>query len=165
MERRLIVEIDKIVTIGTFIPWIIIFIISVINNLNNKNYKIFSYDYFKQNVFNIFRLDTLLLIIAFYYFASFDKQFVNKYIFPVMCLYLCVNSFYEKKSKLNKGFLKQNILELVLLFFIMLIPFLIFFIDNNLILTYKIMLLFLFGEYIIILLVSYIVKIIKKIFK
>ena len=158
-------ELNEYVTLVTFIPWIIIFIISVIYGLNNKDYKTFSWKYFKKNIFKIFRLDTLLLIIAFFYFASFNKEFVDKYLFAVMSLYLCVNSFYESKNNLKKNFFKSNSLELFLIFIIMLIPFYIFFKMNNLVLTYKVMLMYLFLEYIIILVVSYISKFIKKLIK
>lgn len=158
-------DLDKYLTILTFIPWIFIFVISTFNNLNNKNYQNFSWKYLKKNFFKIFRLDTLVLIVAFGYFASFDKEFVDKYLFAVMCIYLCVNSFYEKKDSLKKNFFKNNVLNIFLLFLIMLIPFYIYFVKHDLDSTYKIMFLDLFLQYIIILGVSYITKFLKKILK
>ena len=121
---------DRYIVLLTFIPWILFFIISVRRNLNNSNYRKFNFKYLKENFFNIFRLDLLFLVIVFFYFASFEKDFVDKYLFMVMNLYLCVNSIYEKKIKLNKGFIKKNILEIILLFIIMLIPFGIYFFKN-----------------------------------
>ncbi len=158
-------ELNKYITLVTFMPWILIFIFSSLNNLNNKNYTTLSWEYLRKNFFKIFRLDTLFLIMVFLYFASFHKDFVDKYLFAVMCIYLFVNSFYEKRNSLKKGFWKKNILNLLLLFLVMLIPFIVYFAKNNLVLTYKIMLIYLFLEYIIIIIISYLTKIIKKIFK
>ena len=70
MERS-ITMINKYIILLTFIPWIIIFIISSIRNLNNNNYQNFTFKYLTKNLFKIFRLDTLFLIIVFFYFASF----------------------------------------------------------------------------------------------
>ena len=158
-------ELEKYVTLMTFIPWILIIIVSMLNNLNNENYQKFSLKYLGRNIFRIFRLDTLLLIICFWYFASFDKEFVDKYLFAIMCLYLFVSFFYEKRNALKKNFWKDNIIQIILLILINAIPFIYYNETNNLIVTYKIMLLYLFFEYIIILLVSYISKGIKKILK
>lgn len=158
-------NIDKYIVLITFIPWLLFFIVSILNNLNNKDYKTFSLKYLKKNFFKIFRIDTLFLIIAFYYFSSFGKEFVDKYLFAVMCLYLFMNSFYEKKEKIKKDFFKKNFLNLVLLFIVMLIPFTVYFIKQRLVLTYKIMMLYLYFEYIMILLVNYISKFIFKVLK
>ena len=149
----------------TFIPWIIIFIISSLRNLNNDNYQKFNSQYLRKNFFKIFRLDTLFLIIVFYYFASYDKNFVNQYLFAVMNLYLCVNSIYEKKEKYQKNFLKNNIISIILLIIVLLTPFLIYFIKKDLVLTYKIMLIYLFLEYIIIIIINNISRLLKKNFK
>ena len=158
-------EIDKYIIILTFIPWLLIFIVSTINNLNNPNYKSFSFKYLRNNIFKIFRLDTLLLIIAFWYFSSFNREFVSQYLFSIMCLYLFVNFFYEKRQNLEKGFWKANILNIILLIIIMSIPFILYYNNYDLDTVYKLMLIYLFGEYIIILLVSYITKLIKFLLK
>ena len=98
-------------------------------------------------------------------FASFDMEFVDKYLFAIMCLYLFVNFFYEKRNPINKKFWKENIIQIILLIIMNLIPFIYYNNTGNLNFTYKIMLLYLFFEYIIILIVSYISKPIKKLFK
>lgn len=100
-------DLEKYIIIVTFIPWILIAIVSTINNLNNEHYRTFSLKYLGKNIFKIFRLDTLLLILCFWYFASFDREFVDKYLFAIMCLYLFVNFFYEKKILLKRNFLKS----------------------------------------------------------
>lgn len=158
-------NIDKFISFLTFIPWIAIFIISILRNLNDNNYREFSFKYLKNNFLGLFRLDTLFLIIIFFYFASFKKVFVDKYLFAAISLYLCVNSLYEKKSKRKKNFFKTNLFNLIILFIIMLVPFIIFISSNNLVLTYKIMLVYLILEYPIILIVCYLEKFKNKIFK
>lgn len=158
-------ELNKYITLVTFLPWVLIFIFSSLNNLGNKNYTSFTWEYLRKNLFKIFRLDTLFLIIVFLYFSSFHKDFVDKYLFAVMCIYLFVNSFYEKRNTLKKGFWTKNFLNIFLLFCVMIIPFIIYFTKKDLVFTYKIMLIYLFLEYIIIIIISYITKFIKKIFK
>lgn len=149
---------DKYITIITFIPWILLYLISMIYNLNNKNYRKFNLKYFKKNIFKLFRIDTLFLIVVFYYFSSFDKEFVSKYLFVVICIYLFVNSFYEKKSNLGKHFFKDNILNVILLVLFMFIPLGFYMFSHKLVLTYKIMLCSYFLEYVIVLASSYITK-------
>ena len=82
-----------------------------------------------------------------------------------MCLYMFVNSFYEEKMELKKNFFKDNMLHLILLLLVSLIPFLVYSIKKDLLLTYKIMLMFLFLEYIIILVISYTIMLGKLLFK
>lgn len=158
-------ELEKYITFITFIPWILIIIVSMLNNLNNENYQKFSLKYLGKNIFRIFRLDTLLLIICFWYFASFNKEFVDKYLFAIMCLYLFVSFFYEKRNPFKKNFWKENFIQIILLIIINIIPFVYYYQTDNLIITYKIMLLYLFFEYIIILIVSYIAAPIKMLFQ
>lgn len=146
----------------SFIPWIPLYIITFIIALNRSD-KNFSWTYFKHHMLEVFRLDWLILIIFFFFFAAFKQQFVSEYLFPVICLYLFVNSFYEKKDKLQKDFIKKNLGELVILFIIMLIPFIIYFIFGKLSLTYKIMLVMIFLEYFLVGIVKNITKRFKKI--
>ncbi len=47
-------DIEKYITIVTFIPWILIIIVSLINHLNNENYQQFSLSYLRKNIFKIF---------------------------------------------------------------------------------------------------------------
>lgn len=157
--------INRYITLLTFLPWIVIFGISIIRNLNNKNYRDFSKKHFKKNFFNIFRIDTLILVVCYFFFASFKMVFVNQYLFAVMCLVLCANSFYDEKKPLEKNFFRNYWGELLLLFLIMITPILTYFIKNNLDLTYKIMLVYLFLEYFLILFVCFVVKLVKKISK
>ncbi|MCM1053727.1 MAG: hypothetical protein NC483_07125 [Ruminococcus sp.] len=156
--------IDNYINIITFIPWLLLFCVSSINYLKDKKTQEFNIKYLKKNFFKIFRLDTLFLIVVFFYFAYFNKEFVLKYLFAVMCMYLFVNSFYEYKPSLNKEFFKNNFINIILLLIFILIPFIIYFTTHKLELTYKIMLLFYFLEYFINILVISISKFISKIF-
>lgn len=149
----------------TFIPWIAIFLKNIITNLNNPTYQKFLGPKFLPKIFKIFRLDTLLLVLVFFYFSSFDKAFVDKYLFPVICIYLFLNSFYAEKIPQNKNFFQDNWLKLFIILIIMLLPFLIYFIYGNLKLTYQIMLLYLFLEYLIIFFSHSLSILIKKIFR
>ena len=153
---------DKYITFLTFIPWLIIFIIYTINNINKISKENHLLKYLKNHFFQIFRLDLLFLILVFYYFASFNKDFVDKYLFVVMSVYLCVNSFYESKSNLKKNFFQNNLVIFLCLIPIILVPFIVYFTSSRLVLTYKIMLCYLFFNSLIILGLSYLQKIIKK---
>lgn len=155
-------ELEKYIIFLTFVPWILIVIISMLNNLSNKYYKRFSLKYLGKNIFKIFRLDTLLLLIFFWYFSSFNREFVGQYLFAVMCLYMFVNFFYEKRNSLKKGFFRENVIEIILLIIFNILPFIYYYQTGELINTYKIMLLYLFFEYFIIIIVSLIARVIKK---
>lgn len=158
-------SIDKYIVLITFIPWVLFFLKSGIYNLNNSNYEKMSWKYLKNNFFKIFRIDTLFLIIAFYYFSSYGKDFVDKYLFAVMALYLLMNSFYDRKEKIKKGFVREKFINIILFLIVMIVPFFIYFGKHNLVLTYKIMLFYIFFQYIIIIAINYISKLIRKLFK
>ena len=82
-----------------------------------------------------------------------------------MNIYLFVNSFYDQKLDIKKDFFKNNLFNLVLLFLVMVGPFLVYFKTKDLNLVYKIMLLYLYLEYGIIMGVSYLNKLFKKVLK
>ena len=82
-----------------------------------------------------------------------------------MNIYLCVNSIYEKKAKYSENFLKNNIFNFIILIIILTTPFIFYFIRKDLVVTYKIMLIYLFIEPLIIILINYISKLLKKIIK
>lgn len=153
--------IDRYLTIITFIPWFLAYISSIIFNLNKECYRTLSIDNIKKNFWKIFRIDNLVLLICFFIFASFKKSFVNKYLFPVMCLYLFVNSFYEKTS-LEKNFFKKYFWELLILFILMFIPFGFYLVQQRFNIAYKIMLCTLFLEYFLISSVCTVIRLVKK---
>lgn len=157
-------DLDQYITILTFIPWVLYIVVSLITNLNKEEYRLINFNYIRKNFFKIFRLDTLFLLIVFIYFTTFKMEFVLEYLFAIMCIYLFVNSFYEDKNKLKKGFFKENIISIILIFILILIPFIIYFKTKDIIKTYNIMLIYVFIEYILIIIASYIEKFLKKIF-
>ncbi len=150
---------NKLIILGTFIPWLIIYIRNLFKILNTGE---FSFSYFKKHFLDIFRLDQLFLVIVFFYFASFNKEFVSIYLFLVMNLYLCVNLLYEKKLELSKSFYKDNLFVLIGLGIVSLIPFIIYFIKGNAVLTYRIMFLYLFFDYVIVVIIRLICKLFKR---
>ena len=156
---------NKYITLITFIPWIFVYIIFMINNLNNKDYDKISLKYIKKNIFKIFRLDILILLIAFFYFASYNKLFIDKYLFAVMCIYMGINSFYEKKEKIKKVIFKEKYINIIVSLIIMLLPLIFYYIKGNVEITYKIMFLYLFFQYILTIIINYISHIIKKVIK
>ena len=147
--------INNIITYLTFIPWTLVFVKNSLDKIGVKDKLTFKY--LKENFFKIFRLDLLVLIVVFFYFATFDKGFVHKYLFAVMNLYLFINSFYE--NKVNKYKIKNKYITLIMIFILMFMPIVYYMLSNNLILTYKIMLICLYLENIIILIIK---KFIKK---
>ncbi len=149
----------------TFMPWLIVFITYTLHNLNNASYQKFSFKYLTKNFIKLFRIDLLVLIIMFYYFTSFKLEFVSMYLFAVMNIYLFVNSFYDHKNKLKEHFFKNNLLNLILIFLITLIPFLIYIFKHDLDLTYKLMLLYLFLEYPLLIITSTLSRELTKLFK
>ncbi len=141
--------INEVINYLTFIPWILIFAKNCLDKLRSKDKLTFKY--LKKNFFKIFRLDLLLLIIIFYYFASFNKDFVHKYLFAIINLYLFVNSFYESKTNVKKNNLKK---ELILVLIMVIIPIGYYILSHNLLLTYKLMFIYLYFINIIILIIK-----------
>ena len=152
-------EINNFILILTFIPWIIYFLTLMIKNFTKKDYTKFSFKYLKKNKAIKY---LALWPLIFYYFATFNLEFVIKYLFLIMVIYLLVNSYYEKKSKFKENFLKENILKIIFLFLITLIPFLIYLKTHNLVLTYMLMFLYLFFNYFITIIISFFTNKIKK---
>ena len=143
-----ITMINKIIIFLTFIPWIVIYLKYCLSKLSDNNK--LSIKYLKSNIFKIFRLDLLVLIIIFFYYASFNKGFVNEYLFAVFNIYLFVNSFYENHN-IKKGMLKKEIFPLIIMLILMIIPIIYYIFSKNLILTYKVMFIYLFLENIVVL--------------
>ena len=144
--------INELITYLTFIPWILVFIKNSLDILNSKDN--ITFKYLRKNFFKIFRLDLLILIIVFFYFATFDKGFVHKYLFAIINLYLFVNSFYENKKALTKDLFKKKYLSIIITFVLMLIPIIYYIFKQNVIITYKIMFIYIYFESILILLIK-----------
>lgn len=53
---------------------------------------------------DLFRFDTLILVIIFIYFSTFKASFVNKMLFFTINLYFLINHLYDYKApkKINK---------------------------------------------------------------
>ena len=147
--------INEVITYLTFIPWMMIFVKNSLDKISNKDR--LSFKYIKSNFFKIFRIDLLILIIVFFYFAKFDKDFVHKYLFAVINIYLFVNSFYESNN-IDKKILKKRFMSLLIIGLIISIPIIYYILSNNLIVTYMIMFICLYLENIIILVMKKIKK-------
>lgn len=133
----------KLVVILTFIPWLAYFILSTIKNIKKLRNEKMTIKYIKENIFNIFRLDTIILISIFIYFSlSYPESdqiwLARVLLFGTINLYLFANRLYdkvEKKEQLNKK--EKNILFFGII--VALIPVIFYFCTRNYQITYYIM--------------------------
>lgn len=101
----------KLVVFLTFIPWLAYFILSTIKNTKRIRKEKMTLNYIKENIFNIFRFDTIILISIYIYFSlSYPRSdqiwLARILLFATINLYLFVNRLYdkvEKKEQLNKN--------------------------------------------------------------
>jgi len=142
-----------------------IFLINVLKNIINVYFDTFFVMYFFQ-IANYEIVPLAKYYITLYMFIGIGFVFIRKsikknIIVPYLRLGISMQALYIALIML----LKENIINLILLLVVMIIPFSIYFIKHKLILTYKVMLFYLFFQYIIIIVVNYIAKLIKKLFK
>jgi hypothetical protein len=111
----------------SIIPWLFYYSISIYKTLIDLD---------KYSVFYLFRFDSIILILIFAYFVSFNKTFVIEMLFATINLYLFINRLYEKNMTHPR--LKKVILDnkLLLLFIYILTFILIFFLEKYLKLSY-----------------------------
>ena len=117
---------NKIIIYLTFIPWILFYGKLIKMALKETKNKKLNFKWFKQNFSIIIHFDIIILILLFIYFASFKDSFVNKMLFSIMNLYLYVNTFYDKRSNLNKVLDKTDILPSIIICLISIIPFILY---------------------------------------
>jgi hypothetical protein len=111
----------------SIIPWLFYYSISIYKTLIDLD---------KYSVFYLFRFDSIILILIFAYFVSFNKSFVIEMLFATINLYLFINRLYEKNMTHPR--LKKVILDnkLLLLFIYIFTFILIFFLEKYLKLSY-----------------------------
>jgi hypothetical protein len=111
----------------SIIPWLLYYSVSIFKTLIDLD---------KYNVFSLFRFDSIILILIFAYFVSFNKSFVIEMLFATMNLYLFINRLYEKN--MNHPNLKKIIFnnKLLLLFIYIITFILIFILESYLKLAY-----------------------------
>ena len=156
----------KLVVFLTFIPWLAYFILSTIKNIKKTRNEKMTIKYINENIFNIFRFDTIILISILIYFSlSYPKSdqiwLARVLLFATINLYLFVNRLYdkvEKKDQLNKK--ERNIAFLSIL--ISLIPVIFYICTKKYQITYYIMFGLGFFNYFITIICKYILEKIKK---
>ena len=117
---------NKIIIYLTFIPWILFYGKLIKMALKETKNKKLDSKWFRKNFSTIIHFDIIILILLFVYFASFKDTFVNEMLFSVMNLYLFVNTFYDKRSNLNKVLDKKDILPSIIILFISIVPFILY---------------------------------------
>ena len=84
-----ITMINKIIIFLTFIPWIVIYLKYCLSKLSDNNK--LSIKYLKSNIFKIFRLDLLVLIIIFFIMHLLIKDLLmNIYLLFLIFIYLLI---------------------------------------------------------------------------
>ena len=101
------INLKNIVLIISFIIWLVYIFLIICKEINTKNNLKIPYSkYLKENIYQILRVDKLLLIIVFFLYSRFNKTTVDIYLFCIIMLYLLVNLLYEeikvKKVKFKK---------------------------------------------------------------
>ena len=156
----------KLVVFLTFIPWLAYFILSTIKNIKKIRNEKMSIQYIKENIFNIFRFDTIILILIYIYFSlsypSSDQIWlVRVLLFATINLYLFVNRIYDKvenNNQLNKK--ERNIVFLSVL--ISLIPIILYIFTEEYQIVYYLMFGLGFFNYIITIICKFILEKIRK---
>ncbi len=105
---------------------------------------------------NIFRFDTLILALVFYYFANYKVDFVSEILFFTINLYLLANKLYDKSINQKLNF-KKEFFKILIVYLIALILLLPFIFGHQLNLSYYL-------SFILILIIHFIIWLIKKIF-
>ncbi|MBE6140426.1 MAG: hypothetical protein E7172_02695 [Firmicutes bacterium] len=115
------------------------------------------WEYFKDNLFEIFRFDILILLIVFYYYSKFNNIAVSIYLFDAMMLFLLVNLLYENIN-IKKIEIYKNKIYYIISFIIGIIPVIYYFQKKDI--NYTLLMIFF-----IIYLYPLIFILLKKIFK
>jgi len=115
------------------------------------------WEYFKDNLFEIFRFDILILLIVFYYYSKFNNIAVSIYLFDAMMLFLLVNLLFENIN-INKIKIYKNKIYYIISFIIGIIPVIYYFQKKDI--NYTLLMIFF-----IIYLYPLIFILLKKIFK
>lgn len=101
------INLKNIILIISFVIWLVYIFLIICKEINHKNNLKVPYSkYLRENIYQILRIDKLLLIIVFYLYSRFNKTSVDIYLFCIIMLYLLVNLLYEeikvKKIKYKK---------------------------------------------------------------
>lgn len=146
----------------TFIPWILYFLSVSLNAVKDLNKNTVTGTWLKENVFNIFHFDNIILIGIFIYFSRMYPDanqifLVETLLFTFINLYLYLNSYYDKNNKKEK-ITVNDIPTILILVITMLIPVIHYLSSGDYLVAYYIMFGYSFFNYVIV----YISKIINN---
>lgn len=146
-------DFEKMVVYMTFIPWMLYFMKNSFTIMKElKEAKKMGYaHWFKKNFYRIFRMDTLLLLALFFYFARYNTAIVNKLLFTVIHLYMWVNTFYDNKES-KERFEKSDMIPSIFLLLCMVIPIIWFEKALTQVEAYKLMCIFTFFTFVFVVL-------------
>lgn len=156
----------KIMIIITFIPWILYFFSVSVNAIKDLNKNEITKEWLKNNIFNIFHFDNIILFAIFAYFSCFYPDanqiwLVEVLLFSFINLYLYLNRFYDKNNKTEKLGIK-DIPTILILIILMFIPLIYYLSTKHYVVSYYIMFIYSFFNYVIVFISKYLTnKIIK----
>lgn len=132
----------RIIISLTFIPWILYLVSSSSRVIKEFRGQKINKEFLKSNLFNLFRLDTIILVLIFIFFSinypSADQIWlIRVLLFISINLYLLLNSIYDKKNK--EKLLKKEYNIIFLLVILMLIPIVFYLISKKYTTAYYIM--------------------------
>ncbi len=131
---------EIMISLVTFIPWILYFIEIMLYRINvleskkcdGKTY----FDYINKNLFNSLNIRELILFCIFLIFMQYENTIVLQILFPTIYVYLLINFFQTQAEKCKKIKNKKLMVETVILLVTVLI---IYLITKHLYTTYIIM--------------------------
>lgn len=160
----------KFIVYLTFIPWFLYFASlckDAIKKLENTK---ISKNWFKSNLFSIFHFPNIILFAIFIYFSirySDANQiwFTSILLFSSINLYLFINHYYDK-YKTTEKIDSMNLSTILIILFLVFIPIIYYISTSNYTITYYILFIYSFFNYLIV----YISKLIndflvKRVFK
>ena len=132
----------RIIISLTFIPWILYLVSSSSRVIKEFRGQKINKEFFKNNLFNLFRLDTIVLVLVFIFFSvtypSADQIWlIRVLLFISINLYLLLNSIYDKKNKEKLEKKEYNIIFLLVI--LTLIPIVFYLISKKYTTAYYIM--------------------------
>lgn len=140
----------KLVVFLTFIPWLLYFS-KITKNVIAEETKGIKRDkkWWQENFFQVFQIDTLILVGIFVFFAKYHKDanqiwLVKVLLFSAINLYLYLNTYH---LKYNRSVDKSNISTILLLLIIMFIPIVFYGVTGKYTTTYYILFVYSFFYY------------------
>ncbi len=138
------INLKNLVLIFSFCLWLIYIFLNIGKELYIKAKIDGTYgSYLKENIWQIIRVDKLLLIVIFYLYSRFGNSAVDIYLFFSIMLYLLVNLLYEEIN-LKKVNFKNNWWYFVFILSLALILIGSYFIHKKLVLTLMLLFSFLY---------------------